>query len=67
MLQWFIRFTEFSEFLFHLGKTILGLDLPFVCVRPKENIPRRSITMVYAKGTEYNCKQLFFIVWEVLK
>ena len=25
MLQWFIRFPEFSEFLFHLGKTPLSL------------------------------------------
>ena len=29
MFQWFIRFAEFTEFLFHLGKTLLLLEKEF--------------------------------------
>ena len=46
MLQWFIRFPKFTEFLYHLGKTSLYL------IRPKQLILIFLTTYMYKKNSK---------------
>ena len=46
MLQWFIRFPKFTEFLYHLGKT------PLYLIRPKQLILIFLTTYMYKKNSK---------------